>query len=448
MKKTVFLLGVFLSMLTVCNGQTKIDASSLYVYDVGSPGAQNAVKKAHQMTDLEFVPADTIVANKSKTYQPNKKYKGLVYSSVQETSTFVGFDVSFHTFMTALNNPRSVLYTEHLDQYPYHSSHVATYYGTVCSAFVTYALGLKAYHTTYDVPEAKSMMLVEDQSAKGIQLADVLWQKGHVALVTGIRRNKLTGEIDWIEISEAWRSGCRRRVENGEAAFNDMLKKGEWKIYRYKELEKNGYTPETDFVAVDDEKRTPFQYNNAICPNKGDKSCYITGETVVLNIAEGYKKLEIYKDSKLYKKIDVGKNLDIALDELPYGDYKARLAKRFGKSDFAYWKVVDVQVNADLEKGIVSFHSDNATPVYLEFCSISGARPVWAWYLLKEKDISKGFVSVTDLSLSRKLDKKASDVYAKVHFECEYGRVVNRPTLWKKNKTKSTTNDTSDDPID
>ena len=434
MKNRDVLFLAFLFLLSV--GYSQITAGpSTFVDDVGGPGAQNAVKKAHQMTDLEFDPVNTIIANKSKTYQPKQHAKGLVYSSVLETSTFVGMDVSFHTFMTALRNPKSVVYTEHLDQYPYHGTRIGTYYGTNCSGLVSYALGLKAYLTTYDIPESIEMMLIEDQSAKGIQLADVLWQDGHVALVTGIRRNKTTGEIVRIEISEAWRSGCRRRVEEGESAFNKMLADGAWKIYRYKHLENNGYKPWTEFVAVEGEKRTPFQYNDAICPNKGDKACYITGDNVILNISDGYKSIEIYKDEELYQRFRVGDDRDIVLRDLPYGDYKARLVKRRGKSDFAYWKVVDVQVNVN--DGKVSFHSENATPVYLEFCTISGSKPVWAWYVFSEKDLSNGFVKISKLSLSKRLEKKSENMYVKIHFECNYGRVVNRPVLWNKNNRPS-----------
>ena len=422
----------FWAVLSICCGQIKVNTSSIYVDDVGSTGAQNAVKKAHQMTDLEFVSYDTLKANSKKTYLPNKRYKGLIYSFPQETSTFVGLDVSFHTFMTALHNPRSVVYTEHLNKYPYHGKHIGSYYGTVCSGFVSYALGFKAYQTTYDIAEHDFMTLVDDQSARGIQLADVLWQKGHVALITGIRRDKSNGEIIWIEISEAWRSGCRRRVVEGESAFNKMLLDGKWKIYRYKDLEKNEYKPWTEFVAVEGEQRIPFQYNKAICPNKGDKSCYITGEDVVLNIAEGYKKVEIYKDTKLYKRLRVGNDLDIVLKELPYGDYQARLKKWWHKSDFAYWKVIDTEVKVNVGAEVVSFHSNNATPVYMEFCTVTGSRPTWAWYVLTEKDIANGWVKVSP-RVSNRLKQKTSKMYAKVHFKCDYGRVVNKPILWNTN---------------
>ena len=435
MKYSFLFFILFFALFSVCDGQIKVEKSTFYVDDEGTLGAQNAVKKAHQMTDLVFVPTDTIFANKKKTYYPNQEYKGLIYSSVLETNTFVGLDVSFHTFMTALHNPRSVVYTEHLNHYPYHGNRVGAYYGTVCSGFVSYALGFEAYQTTYDIAEHDFMTLIDDQSAKGIQLADVLWQEGHVALITGIKRDKSTGEIIWIEISEAWLSGCRRRVVEGESAFNKMLLDGKWKIYRYRNLEKNGYKPWTEFIAVEGEQSSLFQYNEVICPNKGDKSCYVIGENVVLNLAEGYREVEIYKDSELYKRFRISSDLDVVLKDLPYGDYQARLVNWWHKSDFAYWKVIDAQVSTNVEEGIVFFHSDNAIPVYLEFCTISGSRPIWAWYILTDKDISNGYVKVSSL-VSNRLKKKTNQMYAKVHFECDYGRVVNKPVLWDKNIVK------------
>ena len=71
-------------------------------------GASNAVKKAYQMADIVFFPKTDFSAN-SRQYSAGKRYKGLVYSSVKEINTYIGTDVSFHTFMTAVNNPKSKL---------------------------------------------------------------------------------------------------------------------------------------------------------------------------------------------------------------------------------------------------------------------------------------------------------------------------------------------------
>lgn len=442
MKKKIrlFVLVAFLAMAFVSFGQTGDSISSEYVYDVGTPGAQCAVKKAHQMTDLEFVPLDTMVANKKRTYLPGENCKGLIYSSVKETSTFVGFDVSFHTFMTALHNSRSVLYTENVGKAPYHGKNAIAYYGIVCSALVSYALGLNVYYNSNDFSQSDDMVLIDNQSVKGIQLADVLWRSGHVAIVTGIERNSETGAVVSVEYCEAVEQGCRRVVKRAQE-LNQKLKEGKWILFRYRDLEKNTYTPETEFVAVDGEQLTPYKYNDALCPNRGDKSCYITGDSVVLNVfGDGFDKTVIFRGSKKYYTTTINGDTDIVLKDLPYGDYKARLENKRRKTDFVCWKVVDVQVDANKEDETITYQSDNATPLYLEFCTITGSRPVWAWYILTDEDISNRFVKILNLPLSEELKNQESPMYVKVHFECEYGRVINKPILWKegsKTNTKS-----------
>lgn len=437
-KNRLIVFVAFLVMAFVSFGQTGGGISSDYVDDEGTPGAQCAVKKAHQMTDLEFVPLDTLISNTKRTYQPGENCKGLNYSFTSKTSYFVGYDVSFHTFLTAVHNPRSVLYTESVSKSPCHGKTVAAYYGTICSALVSYALGFSAYRRSYEFPSSDDLFPIEDQSVKSVQLADVLWRSGHVAIVTGIKRNSKTGSVASVEYCEAVERGCRRVVRNARD-LNQNLKDGKWKIFRYKDLEKNTYTPVTEFVAVDGEQPTPFKYNDALCPNRGDKSCYITGDSVVLNVfGDGFDKTVIFRGSKKYYTITINGDTDIVLKDLPYGDYKARLVNKRRKSDLVSWKVVDVHVDANKDENTISFHSDNATPIYLEFCTIAGVRPEWAWYVFNEEDVSNGFVKISDLPLSEILKEQEASLYARVHFDCEYGRVINYPILWKEASKKST----------
>ena len=199
--------------VNICNGQNVSDS---LVEDIPSKGALYAIKKAYQMTDVAFTPLDTIRANPFKKYKSGKEYKGLAYSSVKEIDTYVGTDVSLHTFMTALHNPRSVLYTENVSKKPYHGINCGAYYGVVCNMLVSYALGLKVPWNTYEFATAKNMMLVSDQSSRGVALADVVCQEGHVMLVTKIMRNPENGKAVELELSEAVRAGCRRVTISGK----------------------------------------------------------------------------------------------------------------------------------------------------------------------------------------------------------------------------------------
>lgn len=410
--------------VNICNGQNVSDS---LVEDIPSKGALYAIKKAYQMTDVTFTPLDTIRANPLKKYKAGKEYKGLAYSSVKEIDTYVGTDVSFHTFMTALHNPRSVLYTENVSKKPYHGINCGAYYGVVCNMLVSYALGLKVPWNTYEFATAKNMMLVSDQSSRGVALADVVCQEGHVMLVTKIMRNPENGKAVELELSEAVRAGCRRVTISGKK-LDTNISLGRWHLCRYKDLEMNTYTHLTDFVAVGDESLNAFAFNDDICTNRGDKACFISGETVTLNIAKGFKTVEIFKDSVLYKEVKINNSTDIQITDLPFGDYCARVINSNKESEFTFWKVIDVSVVVDTKNNVVSFHSANATPVYLEFCSISGARPVNGVYELSSENIQNGTVDVSSFRMSKSQEKNG--MYVKVHFECEYGRVINKPVKW------------------
>ncbi len=395
-------------------------------------GRLNAVKKAHQMTDLPIYPVSTLYAYKGKTYKQGKKETGVIYSSAKELDCFVGQDISIHTFMTALHNPRSVLYTERIDESPYHGTNCGAYYGTVCSGLITYALGFNVTQRSADILVSDDFELIKDQSIRGIQVADLICKNGHPRLITGIERRR-DGSVIKVEISVAANKGCRRYTVEGGKAFNEWLKKNNYQIYRYKYLSKNlSYKPANEFVAVEGEKLVSFVYNDDICANKGDKACYIIGEKVVLNVAKGYDKVEVYKDSKLYKTISIGKQLDIILKDFPYGDYRARVVNGGKKSDYTYWKIIDVDVKIDRKENRIYFKSANATPIYYEFCNIGGGRPTnkSRVYAAEFTEIEKkrGYVVVNNPR--RPTQATPKHPYVKVHFDCDYGRVINKPIKW------------------
>lgn len=400
------------------------------VDDIPSPGALNAIKKAYQMTDLCFIPLDSFIANPEKTYYGGISYQGLVYSSVKEAHTFVGIDVSFHTFMTALHNPRSVLYTENVSEPPFHGTNCGAYYGTVCSGLVTYALGLNVYIKSYDFADSDKFHLVKDQSSKGVRLVDVIHSRGHVQLVTGIKRDSRSGKAVEIEICEGVRSGCRRVILTGKE-LERQLSKGKRKLFRYNCLDSVEYSPMTDFVAVGDEKLTPFKYNDDICTSRGDKACYIAGDSVVFNIAKGFEILEIYKEAELFKRIPIGGRLDVVVKELPYGDYKARVVNGKKSSVYTYWKIIDAHARLDTKNMKVFFYSANATPIYLDFSSQMGGRPTKGVFEFTEEDQKRGWI---DVSSYMSLGNEAKHRLVKVHFECEYGRVTNKPVKWNKKR--------------
>ena len=74
-------------------------------------------EKAHQIADIEWTPLKDI-PGLTKPIPAGIMRTGIPYSSVKEKDKFVGQEVSFHTFMTALHTPRNVLYTEDVKESP------------------------------------------------------------------------------------------------------------------------------------------------------------------------------------------------------------------------------------------------------------------------------------------------------------------------------------------
>lgn len=351
---------------------TSNGTSGGYSAPILEPGALNAVKKAYQLTDVVFTPLSPIEAN-SKVYSVDGTYTGMIYSSVKEIGTYVGPNVSFHTFMTAIHNPRSKIYTEKINSLPYHGKNCKAYYGTVCSGLVSYALGLD--FASYDIPVSELMEEVDCSNIDNIRVADVLWTSGHVALITNVLRNS-EGHVVEMEICEAVQSGCRR-YSIVSLQFSTLMSKSFKRIFRYKELFKNvNYTAVPEFVPVLDEVKVPFTYNDDLCPDKGDKACYLEGENVVVNIMQDYDFLVVLKDNEPYQRIDATTNKDVVLENLPYGDYKAAIYKsqNKGMSDYVYWKVVNIELEPDRTNGRLYFKSANAVPAKMSFSDISGSR--------------------------------------------------------------------------
>ena len=387
-------------------------------------GAINAVKKAYQLTNVTFTPLNPIAYN-TGTYQPNNSYRGMIYSSVKELGNFVGNNISFHTFMTAIHNPRSRIYTERIDESPYHGTNCRSYYGVVCSSLVSYALGLTPIRNTCDFELSEDMEPLDCSDIDGFHIADVLWTNGHVAMITDIIRNQ-TGSTVRVQVTEAIQSGCRRRTVS-RSVFQESILRSFKKAFRYKYLETNlNYTPVSEFVTVFDESPVPFEYNDEICADKGDKSCYFVGEDVVLNLFSSEGTVEIYREGVLLSSVDVDSD-DLQLTDLDYGFYQARIRDGNRNSGFTSWIMVDSRILSAAKERRVYFESTNATPISISFCSKSGGRGISASQTIcrrfTEEEITNGYM---EISSSQKLSP-----YFMIVFATEFGNISTTPIKWE-----------------
>lgn len=396
-------------------------------------GQINCIRKAYQMATLKWTPkiANTIPYNDG-TF-PASEQVGMIYSSVKEYSQFVFEDVSLETFMTAVNNPRSVLYTENVSAEnsrsaigrTYKGINCAAYYGSVCSGLLTFAYGLPMNVTSYEFRNWDRMEQIDDQSVYGLEIGTAIWEQGHIQLCTGITKDR-NGFIVDIEIVE--NAAATTQIKHYTAdALQEYINYHHCVLLRYKDMYANrSYNPLTQFVAVMGETRGSYAYNNDICPNYGDKSNYNEGDNVVLNLrtdyaSAGFTTLEVYKGSTLLISRAIS-GQDETLTGLAYGDYKARIVGSDSlASEYVYFNVVDAQVTKSGDS--FSFSSANATPLYYEFCDQEGRRS-YDIVGLSTHTFTSAELSSGEATPSGQIVSTGTYHYLKVHFQTDYGRSI------------------------
>ena len=373
------------------------------------------VKRAQQIANIEWTPLDTI-PNRVGVYPARVSIKGIPYSSVKELDKFVGQDVSFHTFMTAINNPYSVMYTERVNSLPYHGTNCGAYYGTVCNMAVNYALGIEIPYPTFIYGEIDCFQSVEPNNIQNLKEGDVLWSPGHVVLVLDIKYDQCK-EISKVSILE---SSSETSIKTYSiTSFLDRWQQVGWIAYRYKYLKNNIKYESIPFVSVEGERPIQYSYNNEICMSRGDRACYREDDDIIVNVLSAeYTTLKVYKDNKLYCTYELNGNNSVELCDLKYGMYKVRLVSNTNKSRFTSFEVLDTDVSIKREGDscAVYFNSKNAVAECVKICTISGGQR--ELYVINENERSKGKLQIR---------LPIGDEFVKVYFRGQFGRVTNAP---------------------
>ena len=406
---------------------------------------KNMLKKIDQCANIRWTAKSSI----SQGYIAAGTHQGLPYSSTQQNEGAVDFNISRRTFMTAANNPYSMLYTEDLKHntseygFTYYTggATVHGYMGAVCSTFSAYAIGMDVVFTTGFVEWLAKQGLFEeiyDQSAQGVDVGDWVLSDGHVFVVSNVAR--VSGVVESVVIAEAWQP-LVRKLSYTPAEFNSRVASVNGIIYRPKELYKNTFYEASPFVAVGDEViTTPYQYNNDICTYKGDYACFREGFPVWINYnlveVGAWTQMEVYKDDVLVGTYTIDTtthkfNLTEAYGQLGYGKWKARLTDGTNYSDYTYWEVLQTTVsvvtpdsnNPDVKT--FNFSSANGTPVYMNLCSVSGSpRAMWI-FSQAERNIGSVTFNGRTLSQQQRDGFGDEDIYVRVFFRGDYGMLSN-----------------------
>ena len=411
-------------------------------------GVLNAYKKAHEMKDIVWTALSAIPGSGSETAIIAGEHTGLPYSSVKEYDKFIGWEVSFITFMSAAHNPYSLLYTEDTlasrsrSDYgiTYHGTNCGSYFGIVCNIFVLYALGFKIPWNTAEFAYLNKIGKLGkpyDQSATGMRLMDIVWEPGHANIILDIERNEY-GEpvyIWWAE-SVSYFPVINKYTPQ---AVNDRLVERGGVIYYSNDLYKNlEYNPiwldsthlANPYILDEHGNPTPYTYNDDLCTYAGDYACFNSSDEVWINYTAGsYTQIELYKNETLISTTSISSSAHkIKLTTSGYGKYKARLKNGSNYSDFTYFEIVDTTVSCTYVSGVlmVNFSSANGTPLYAQLTYRNGhSRGIIE---LTDNDINDGMVQFKpDDVLAEQYPGETfeTNVYIKVFFKGDYGVVPN-----------------------
>lgn len=396
-----------------------------------SAGVANVLARAELCASVTY-ETRAVLPNQEEDIPAGKTVTGIVYSSTREETLFVPNAVSLETYLTAMNNPNSYLYTRTVSL-----RNSKTYYGTVCSAYVSYCLDLPCIYTTYQLGRLDSIHAPENQSLDGLKLGDILLLEGsHVCIVIDILRDE-RGRVLQVTEAEATPPGIRTRTYSRKGFQERWFDHG-YRIFRYEKIDSVTYEAPA-WLNTENGFRAELWMNPNLCPRRGDKANWPLGETVEIDVldAEDYTDVEVYREEELISVLPIPKDGCLRLKGLKSGKYFVRLSNGAKKSEPVSLIVVETQISVeDLGNGAVMIWFDtwNAIPRWVSWCFPDGKTAVAqaaengesltfskaeSRYLAAANSVE---ITEEDRKLGCSVSSFASGVWMfKVEFETEYG---------------------------
>lgn len=295
---------------------------------------KKAVEYARIMSRVKWTPvAEGMPIRGGGYFKKGTEYTGVPYSSVKSVGRYIGFDIFLKTFLAAVENPLSVLYTEDLSG---KVTNAAGYYGKVCSSFTSYALQCGIWYVSrlYGPPYRDGVRVVEPQSAQTVEVADVIFTPpkepsggSHVEIVTGITRNA-DGTVTDVLVEESW-PPTTRTIERNTFDFDSYIVANGRQLYRITDLDAwrgDNRAESLRFPNYAEDAATPV-INRVLLLDLGDWVPYHREQTVKIHVmdrdAQGVKALVIQRGDTVVEEIRV-EDRDVIERSLPAcGDYTA-----------------------------------------------------------------------------------------------------------------------------
>jgi hypothetical protein len=308
---SIFAFHAMITAACLCGGLRAADSS-------GSPVSADwqtaAAENARILSQVKWTPvADTLPNRKGGFFEKGKEVTGVPYSSVRSEGRYIGFDIALRTFLAAVENPRSVLYTENFTG---KIANAAGYYGSVCSAYTSYALGcgFPEVSRRYGPEISQGIQLVQPQSAQGAQVGDVIYTPhatdssgSHVEIITAVTRDK-EGRVTSVRVEES-RPPSTQVTDRSVLNFNAHLASRNKQLFRVtdRDVWRGANSAERLRFPNFELDATPPAINRTLLLDLGDWVPYQKGTPVKFNVMDrdqrGVKTLVIRRGDSVVEEI-------------------------------------------------------------------------------------------------------------------------------------------------
>ena len=371
------------------------------------------LQRAKKISTIAWTPLAPIYSHKLNGYfEANHLYEGIPYSSVKQLDKFVGQEVSFETFVSAVNNPYSVLYTENMGASPYFGTNCSTYYGSVCSSAINYALNIKLPMTTSMYKTSGLFEKISIQNISKAEIGDIiLKENNHVLMVLDVKTSETNADILLLESGDE----ITKEYTLSKSLYEKKFPYADWSIYRYKRI---------NDVEYDLSEGNNFEKKKTICMSRGDKSCYRLNEKIEVSVLSAdYPYMVVENKDSVICSIKIESKGNVSIPISKPGKYTAYLShEEFGgeHEESTSFEVIETNVSCTRSGRYLSvdYSSSNGIPAYIVICK-NGKGDRSCVYVITDVDRCLGHV---DIHLS-----DGSGKYCKVFFQGEYGLVSNVP---------------------
>lgn len=339
-------------MATLCIGWSALPAAEKPALPAPNPlqptqsWQSRAADRARLLSQVKWTPVSDSMPNRAGGFfEKGKENTGVPYSSVKSEGRYIGFDIGLRTFLAAVENPLSVLYTKSLaGKVP----NAASYYGTVCSSFTSYALqcGIPEVSRRHGPDISVGVVLVEPQSVQAAQVGDIIYTPhatetsgSHVEMITAVTRDD-RGRAVSVRVEES-RPPTTRTTHRSAADFNAHLAARNKQLFRITDLDLWRGANRAESLRYPnyqtDAKRPAI--NRALLLDLGDWVPYQKGQAVKINVMDrdalGVKALIIQRGGKPVEKISLNGPGVIERTFTTCGDYTAHIVFQNGSPSAA-----------------------------------------------------------------------------------------------------------------